>query len=360
MGTIIGVGVFGLPYVASKAGFFIVVFYFFLISFFIIVTDLIFSEVCLGTKGFHRIPGYVEKYLGKNWKRFSFFTSIFLVTGACLAYMIIGGKFLFYILGPLLGGGTTDYSLLFFALGSYLVFKGVKAISQIELSLLIVLFGILIVFFLEGFSFINIDYLKNVDLTFLSLPYGVILFSLTGLCIIPELKEMIKSRTKLRKVIVSGILISMLIYLLFTFIIFTVTGPVTSEDALSAFVSVIGNGVVKLGFVFGVIACFTSFISLGLTLKKTFWYDIGLPKNISWLIVSLLPLSFFLLGFSQFIEIISLTGAIAIGSEAIIAVFLYKAFLEQKKKKFNPCLYFVPLFFGLGIICQIFYYFFKL
>ncbi len=355
MGTIIGVGVFGLPYVASKAGFFIVVFYFILISFFVIITDLIFGEVCLNTKGFHRLPGYVEKYLGKNWKKFSFFTSFFLVTGACLAYMIVGGKFLFYILGPVLGGESSVYSLLFFALGSYLVFRGVKTISQIELSLLIVLFAILITFFLEGFSFVNIDYLKNIDLTFLALPYGVVLFSLTGLCVIPELKEMLNNRIKLRKVIVSGVLISMLTYLLFTFIIFSVSGSVTSKDALSGFVSVVGDGTVKIGFVFGIIACFTSFISLGLTLKKTLWYDIGLPKNISWLIFSLLPLSFFLLGFSQFIEIIALTGAVAIGSEAIIVIFLYKAFLEEKKKKFNSCFYLIPLFFCLGIICQIFY-----
>ncbi|GAI61597.1 unnamed protein product, partial [marine sediment metagenome] len=42
------------------------------------------------------------------------------------------------------GGSPTLYTFLFFALGSYLVFRGIKSISGVELFLLVVLLIILV------------------------------------------------------------------------------------------------------------------------------------------------------------------------------------------------------------------------
>jgi len=360
VGTMIGVGIFGLPYVASKAGFFIVFFYFLLILGIVITIHLIYGKICLGTKGLHRLPGYVDKYLGTGWKNLSFLLIWLGITGACLAYLIVGGEFLKFLFAPYFGGNNLIYTLIFFTAGSYLIFRGIKSISQIELSLLFVFFAILIIFFLKALSSFNMAYLTMMDWKFFAFPYGVILFSLCGSAIVPELKEILgNDKKKLKKVIISGILIATITYLFFIFIIFGTCGFNTSKEAISGFALTLGNGIIGLGFIFGIIACFTSFLTLGLTLKKVFWYDFGLSKNLSWFITCFLPLVLFLIGMREFIDIIGITGAFALGGEGIIIVFLYKAFLKKRfSQKMSPLLYFLPLFFILGFGLEIFYFVF--
>lgn len=358
LGTVIGVGIFGLPFVAFKAGFFVVVSYFLFMALVAIFINFLYSEVVLGSKKMHRLPGYVGEYLGEKWKRITFLVITVGLMGALLAYLIIGGQFLNFFLGPYLGGNSTLYTLLFFGLGAYLVFRGIKSISGIELSLLFVLFIILAVLFIKAFPSINISYFKTLNPKFLFFPYGVILFSLWGSAVIPEIKEMLAgSRVHLRRVIFWGTVVTVVIYLFFIFIVLGASGPATSEEAISGLEQVLGDKIIKLGFIFGVITCFTSFLTLALTLKKVFWYDFGIPKNFAWFLTCFIPLGLFLLGIREFIGVISFTGAIAIGVEGIIIVFLYRAFLKKKvSRSMNPLLYFLAGVFLLGIIFELVYF----
>ncbi|MFH1841188.1 MAG: aromatic amino acid transport family protein [Candidatus Nealsonbacteria bacterium] len=356
-GTIIGVGIFGLPYVASKAGFFVVVLYFLFLSVIAIAIHLIYGKIALGTTTIRRLPGYAGEYLGPKWKKFAFLMMGLGIIGALLAYLVVGGEFLSSFLSPYFGGNSLIYTLLFFGLGSFLIFRGIKNISQIELVLLVVFFIILFIFFTKTFSFIDINYLKNIDLKFLTLPYGVILFALWGSTTIPEVKEILEGDAKLlKRVIISGVLLAALTYLFFIFIVFGASGQDTSKEAISGLSLVLGDGVIRLGFIFGIITCFTSFLTLGLALKRVFMYDFGLKPNLSWLIACFLPLLLFFLGVREFIEIISLTGSLAIGCMGITIIFTYKKFLKRKfSRKMNPAVYILLLVFLLGVFSEIFY-----
>jgi len=357
-GTVIGVGMFGLPYVAFKAGFFVVVLYFLFMSVVAITIHLLLGKVALGTRELHRLPGYAGKYLSSRWKNISLLVLGLGLTGALLAYLIVGGKFLSFLFSPYFGGSNLIYTLLFFSAGAYLIFRGIRSISQVELALLLFFFAIVILFFVRVYSFINLDYLKDIDLSYFVLPYGVVLFSLWGSAIIPEVKEMLGGDSKtLKKVIISGILLATLTYLFFIFTVFGASGPFTSEEAISGLARALGDNIVKLGFIFGIITCFTSFLTLGLTLKKVLWYDFNLSPNLSWFIACFFPLFLFLVGFRKFIEVIGLTGAVAIGLEGLIIVFLYREFLRKKlAPKMNPLFYILPLLFVLGIAFEIFYF----
>jgi len=356
-GTIIGVGIFGLPYVAAKAGFFIVVSYFLLMSGLAMIIHLMYGKIALSTKTLHRLPGYANQYLGPFWKKIAFFIIGLGLTGALLAYLIVGGNFLNSLFSSYFGGNTLIYTLLFFTAGAFLVFRGIKSISQVELSFLIVFFLLLVLFFIKAFPFINLDYLSNIDLRFIALPYGVIIFSLWGSSLVPEVKEVLENNEKLlKRAIVSGILLATITYLFFIFIVFGVSGPNTSKEAISGLIQVLGDNIIKFGFLFGIITCFTSFITLGLTLKKVLWYDFGLSKNLAWFIACFFPLILFLLGLRQFIDIIGATGAVALGCEAVLIVFIYKAFLKKKfSRRMNAWLYLLPIFFILGVFFEIFY-----
>ncbi len=357
-GTVIGVGIFSLPYVASRAGFLLAFFYFLTMGFVAFFIHFIFAEVVLETEGVHRLPGYVEKYLGKRWKKITLFIIGTGFLGTLLAYLIVGGSFLNSFLSPFLGGNEVFYSVLFFTFGSYLIFRGIKNISQVELGLLFFFFLILLLFSIKAFPFINLANFKAIDLGFAFLPYGVTLFALWGASIIPEIKEMVGgSRKKLRKIIISGITIAILTYLVFTFLVLGVSGKETSKEAISGFIGKIGNGVLGLVFVFGAISVFTSFIALGLTFKKVLWYDFGLSPNVSWFIVCFFPLILFLLGLREFVGVIGFTGALTLGGEGLIIFFLYREFLEQKlSKKIPSAFYILVLVFVLGMVFEIIHY----
>ncbi|MFC1663571.1 aromatic amino acid transport family protein [Patescibacteria group bacterium] len=361
LGTVIGVGIFSLPFVALKAGFFVTVFYFLLMGSIAILIHLLYGEVVLGTKEIYRLPGYVGKYLGLGWKKVTFFIISLGLTGALLAYLIVGGEFLNFFFSSYFGGNSILYTLLFFVFGAYLIFRGTKSISQIEFSLLVVFFAILALFFIKVLPFINVEYFKTFNFEFFTLPYGVILFALWGSALVPEIKEILAGDKKsLRRTIFWGIVIAALTYLIFIFIILGASGPATSKEAISGLAQTLGDNVIRLGFIFGVICCFTSFITLGLTLKKVLWYDFGLKENLAWALTCFLPLILFFLGFREFIEIIGFTGALMIGAEGIIIVFLYREFLKKKlSRKMSLVLYLLPGFFILGIIFEILHFLLK-
>ncbi len=367
LGTVVGVGIFGLPFAALKSGFFVILGYFFFMTFIAMVIHFLFGIVTVETEEKYRLPGYVGKYLGEKWKKVSFLITGTGLLGALLAYLIIGGQFLNSIFQPYLGGNSIIYTFLFFSFGAYLVFRDIRSISEIEIILLIVFLLIIFSLFIKSYTFINPENLKNIHLENFAFPFGLVLFSLWGTSIVPELKEMIKDslankeKTEfyLKIVISSGLILSAFIYLFFVYIILGVSGSKTSTDAMSGLANVLGSNsdIIKIGFIFGVICSFTSFLSVALTLKKTFWFDFHLSKNFSWFLSCFLPLFLFILGARQFIKVISFSGAIAVGSEGIIIIFLYKKFLEKKFKKQMPKAFYllIPIFI-LGIILEIIHF----
>jgi len=362
LGTIIGVGIFGLPFVASKSGFLIACVYFVLMMLVVIATNWLYCKVVLGTESICRLPGYVGIYLSPFWKKFVFGVIFLGLTGSLLAYMIIGGEFVYFLLSPAFGFGPVFYTLLFFFSGAILVFLDIKFVAGIELFMLAVLLATLALFFTESVPHIDIANFQPIHLDSWFFPYGVVLFSLWGTAVVPEMKEMLshslgsgkKTERMMKALIVSGVVISSLVYLLFVISVLGASGAGTTEDAISGLQSVIGSYIIKLGFIFGIFACFTSFLTLGLTLKKVLRYDFLVPKNLAWVITFSLPILLFFLGMRRFIDIIGFVGAVAIGLEGIILVVLYKEFLKDKfNKKVNPAVYLLALVFVFGIFFEI-------
>lgn len=355
VGTIIGVGIFALPWVGVKAGFLTLIVYFFVLGALAIVVHLLFAQVCLETKSLHRLPGYTKLYLGKKWERLAYLSIFVGLFGAQLAYLLVGGDFLYRLLSPVLGGYSFLYTLIFFLAGSILIYKDIKSISLTEILINLSFFLLLGFLGYKAFSKISFSQIPILNSKNIFLPYGVVLFSLWGSAVVPEIKEIVKgNREILRRIIISGIIISALVYIFFSFVIIGVLGESTSKEAFLGLDKYLGSNILKIGYIFGIITCFTSFLTLGLTLKKTLWYDLKLPHKASWLIAVLLPLIFYLIGLKNFIEIIGLSGAIAIGIEGIIDVSLYKEVMKKHHSyKIPKAFYILSLFLIIGAILKI-------
>ena len=94
IGTIVGAGTFGLPYVFARAGFSAGIFYLLVLTFAVLAVHLIYGEIILRTSGSHRLVGYTDKYLGKRAKILATVVALVEYYGALLAYTILGGEFL--------------------------------------------------------------------------------------------------------------------------------------------------------------------------------------------------------------------------------------------------------------------------
>jgi len=352
-GTIIGVGLFALPYITLKVGFWVMLGYFLVLGSLVILVHLFFGELALKTPDLKRLPGFAKFHLGKWGEKTAFLSSILGIFGAILAYIIVGGEFLTELLSPIFGGGNLVWTLFYFSLGAALIFFGIKAISKIEFWGLVLFFIILIAIFFRGQTFLKIENLfPQPDFSQLFLPYGAILFSLWGAALIPEVEEMLRERKKLLKILIPiSILIPIFVYLFFIYLILGITGSQTTESALTGLRNFLGDRIVSLGLFFGVLTTFTSFIALGLTLKKVFWYDLKIDKNLSWAITCFIPLALFLIGIKSFIPVIVFVGGAMLGIDGILILLMYR--------KINPKKILIyPLFLILlgGIIYEIIYF----
>lgn len=353
--TVIGVGLFSLPYVAARVGIWTMLAYFLILGFIVILINYFFGELSLKTPDFKRMPGFAEVYFGKKGKILAIFTSVFGCLGAILAYIIIGGEFLRALFYSVFPAESTFYVFIYCLAGSFLVFLGIKAISKVELWGLILLLGIFFLIFIKGFSQLHIENLlvKTGTPFDILLPFGPIIFSLWAGGLIPEAEEMLKNRKDLfKKAIVISLLIPLFLYIAFTVFVLGITGENTTESALLGLKGYLGNGILTLGIIFGLVATFTSFITVGLTLKKVLWYDLKLSSSFSWAIISFVPFILFLLGVKDYIPVISFVGGVTIGIDGILILLMHQ---KVHKKKLFVILPLILILFS-GIIYQIIYF----
>ena len=319
VGTIIGAGILGIPYVIAKAGFWTGIFDIFLLGAVVLIIYLYLGEVVLRTKGFHQLPGYAEKYLGGIGKKLMVFSMVFGNYGALIAYIIGVGL----ALSAIFGGNSLTYSLIFFVIAAIIIFKGLKAVGKSELFMLPFIVFFILIISLLALGHINIANFITFDITKVLIPYGVILFAFLGAAAVPEMEqELIKNRELMKKAIIIGVLIPIISYLVFAFAIVGVTGFATSEVATIGLGEVMGSYMVIIGNILAVITMSTSFLTLALALKQTYHYDYRLNRTLSWALTIFIPLIIAVSGLTTFIQVIAISGVIAGGMEGVLIVLM--------------------------------------
>lgn len=364
IGTIIGAGIFGLPYVAAKTGFFPVIIYLIVISAIVTLMHLLYGEVVLRTNGKHRMVGYAEIYLGKWGKRAATVSVILGSYAGLLIYIILSGIFLFGFLGDFLGGSPLFYSVIVFFASAFFIASGLKILSWIESVLSFLLIAAIFIFLVKGSYFVNVsNFSLPADWSQFFLPYGVLLFALTGGSVIPDMAAVLDDgERRLKKTIIIGTLIPAIIYLLFIAVVFGISGANTTPDAIAGLKNVYGDGIVRIGALVGFLAVITSFLAFGINLKKTFQYDYKLSKMLSLLLALVVPFVIFLTGFNDFIRVIGFSGAVMGGIDGVLIILMYQKADRCGKGKRKPeydirtskwLEYLLIIMFVLGIIYTI-------
>ena len=322
-GTTIGAGVLAIPYVISQAGFITGLLVLVTLGIAIMLINLYLGEVILRTKGDHQLPGYSRIYLGKVGWFLNLFAMLGGIYGAIIAYLIGEGL----VFKAIFGGNELIYSIIFFIFASLLVYRGVRTIAFSELFLAAVTLAVIISIALISFGHFEINNLTGFSLNNIFIPYGVILFAYLGTASIPEIREtLIKNKKKMKKSIILGTLIPIVVYIIFAFAIVGATGINTTEMATIGLGNLIPD-IIYLGNLFAIFAMLTSFLTLALALEEMFNYDFKLTKAKSWMLSCLIPFILFLFvrNFSGFKDILNYTGVFAGGLEGILVVLMFLA-----------------------------------
>ncbi|OGK38831.1 hypothetical protein A3F34_00560 [Candidatus Roizmanbacteria bacterium RIFCSPHIGHO2_12_FULL_44_10] len=330
IGTIIGAGILGIPYAVSKVGFLPGIVMLIILSLAMIILQLMFAEITLRTKHKHQIPGYGGFYLGYHVKRLSLMIGLLAGYGTLLAYMIGEGT----VLSSLFGGSSLHWGLAFFVVGSVIVYKGLDIVKRFELGLEVFVLLIVTSIGVLAWPHIKSDNVYYWNLSQMAVPYGVLLFALSGTIVIPQIRqELIGQEKKLPVVIIGANLIVFLVYALFLFFVVGVTGKETTELATVGLGIVVGRNVFVLGNILAFFTMSTSFLAIGIAMRSLFQFDYGFSREKALLATILVPLALFVLGARDFISVLGLVGGVLLSIQSAIVIFAFwKSLINGNRK----------------------------
>ncbi len=324
-GSIVGVGVFGLPYAFAQAGYGIGLIELLAVGFFTLVALLLYADLVLVRKGHGRylsVVGHDLGPLGRTLAAIAFFGSQF---GTLLAYLIAGGSFAHAVFSPMLGGGAAVYVLAFWAVCSLLIFGGSSFVVKVQgflLPMLIVLLGVLAVVLVPHVEVSNVLVLSPNRFT---LPFGIALFAFGGIASIPEIRDLLGGNRKhIVTAIIVGVLFISLFYAVFTFLVVGASGANTTPQALDGLSAIAGPAVSVLGNLLGLFIVTGAFLTVGSTLMATFLFDVKLRTISAWAAAVILPFLLFLLGATSLVTVIGVTGGILAASIGIFLIIAYE------------------------------------
>lgn len=364
-GTIIGAGLFAVPLVLSKAGLAPFLFYLFLLATVQFFLHIIYAEIILSSKQRHRMVGYVGLYCGSRAKNWTLLFSLIGKHGALLAYILLGGSFLYALLNPLWGGNLFFYTTILFLVQSFIVLVGLRFIAGVELVLSSVLIFLVFIITIKSSAHFDLGNFVLASKDNIFLPYGPIFFAVGGQAAIPGVCRLLRAQKhRIKSAIAWGTIIPAILVLFFAISVVGVTGEQTTSDALVGLRSFFDNGVIIFALVFGLFTVSTSFLVICESLREVYWWDLKMNNKFSWLLACSIPFLLYLLGVSDLTRVIGFTGSIIGGLFGIILILLL--FRVKKVREIKPVVnnklsflsaLFLCAMFGLGLFYEIWHFF---
>ena len=338
VGTIVGVGMFGIPFVFQRSGFLLGLLELAVLTGAVVLVHLAYAEVVLLTPGIHRLPGYAAFYFGPIAGWLSRLSYLFGLSGTLLAYVVLGGAFL----GALAHGLAPPVPaalgpVLFYLIGVLVILGNLRTESLAEALLTFGLLAGVLVLAVSLSPRLPALLLPAFRLEHLTGPYGVILFALSGAAIIPEIRRLLlpSELRRLGTIVAVGTIIPAVLYALFAAAVLGATGEATTPDAITGLGERFGPAYLLFGSAIGFLAAITSFIGLGVVLEGMFVSDFRIRPLLATGLTALIPAALYLAGFQDFIAIVSVVGALALGFDGILTLFIHReAALRSNAKSF--------------------------
>jgi len=324
IGTIIGVGIFSVPFVVAKAGVLSFILLLPLLAFAQYIFHKFYAEIIIASGEKHRLPGYAAKYFGEQAKYVVLFFTLIASYGSMLAYILVGGMFLHQLFFPIFGGSQFLYTAILYVVVALIVLYGLKLIAKVDALLATLL--LLAVALVIGKSFPNIQ-IGNFQLaswTYFLLPYGPIFFAVGGDGAVPEVCRLLENdRPLIKKAITWGTFIPAVVIFIFVLAVVGVSGRQTTPDTMAGLAAFLPAEVISIALAFGIMTIVTAFLTVAESTKETYVWDLKINKKIAWLLALLPAFVLYLFGINNLTSVVSLTGSISGGILGLVLIWIF-------------------------------------
>lgn len=332
VGTIIGAGIFGLPAAFARVGFIPGTVLFFFLALVVTATHLIMAEQLLATGERERLAGLARRGLGEFAYEVTSLTYPLGILAANFAYIILGGEFLAVMASGLgVQLPIALWQIAFWAGGALTVMFGLKMVARVEsyatAALLLVIGGVLLL----ALPLIDMRQVATASWHDWHLPFGVFLFSLSGMSVVGEVVEMTTRRRRdTYLALIAGTLLSALVSWGFGVALFLAAHGDPIRNAADM-VSVLPSHAAWIVPLLGFLAVATSYITTAQDLRVTFEYDHKWKPYVALAAALLTPLALLAVLSRDFLAIIGFIGSVFIGiNGVVIAALGYKAFFRHR------------------------------
>ena len=358
-GTIVGAGIFGLPFIVQQSGYLPGLFWMIFLAGAVTLTHLLYAEVVMATPGQHRLVGYVRIHLGPWAERLEAFLSVTGLFGSSLAYLILGGLFVSQISASFFPVSAFWGSLLLFAFGLMVVRKGTAFLSGVDFWMTLVEMGSILLLAFIAATAVKVEHLATIHLDHGLLPYGIVLFAYGGLTVVTEVHDIVGGDPrKVRRSVVAGTLMAVGLTIAFVTAVVGGLGPETTSESIGGLSSKFGGSLPLLGAVAGLFSILTSYIVFTDYLNKQFRQDFGIKPFLAAIASVGLPFLLYLIGVRSFGRILELVGAVLVGVEGMFVAVMYLKVKREKRPSFlkipNSLVYFLMLVYGAGAFYALF------
>lgn len=325
-GTIIGAGVFSLPFVFERAGWVAGIIYLIAGAAIFYYVHMMYADIILRSGESFKFVGYARQYLGEA----AFWISILVtVIGALLtltAYLVLANKFFEIIFPevPMVNGSLS----LFWLVSSITIFISVKRMARLEFLITAGMIAIIFLIFLFGI-FGNPERLTEmttINWAWWWLPFGPVLFSISGRSAVPAVIEYFEENripfNSFKKVIFWGTMAPAAVYALFVVGVIGIASIIT-EDSIAVLKSLPSVFPAAVG-VLGLLSLWSSYIVIGMSVDEILRMDLKIPKMAARLAVVATPVLFIYAGFDDFIKLITLAGGIFLALEGIMVTAMWQ------------------------------------
>lgn len=336
-GTIIGAGIFSLPYVFSEIGIAFGIGY--LIFFGFLYSSLygMYASVLSSERGYHDLFFLAKKYLPGFAVPVVKVSAILGVLFALLAYLALIPSFVSFAFGV---EGWWVVAV-FWAVCSVFFFVKVVSLGWAEfLATASIISAVVFILFFALQSGFNMPEMVSpeVSLGAFFLPFGPLLFSFSGRSAVASVVRIWKNAKregepfKLKNAIRLGVFVPAVTYIVFVLAVVSLNPLSVSEDAISGLLFLPLYAKIILGIV-GFLTLWTSYIMLGANIKDILLFDSHLSPLIAFGIPVVIPPLLFFAGFDSFIESLSISGGIFIAIEGIVITWIWLRASRRNKKR---------------------------
>jgi amino acid permease len=319
----IGEGVFALPYIIQASGWVVALGYFVALTAVVSIAHILYLRTIGAVHEKERLLGLARKYFGATGFWIGFFAIVIGLLLGFVAYLVLGTLFL-QLLIPGIAPGVA--LAVFWFLLACLIWMSEGKIAGLEIiGIALIAFAILFIYGSghPAAAFLNMP--LAVEKNFF-LPFGAVLFSLAGWTSVEQVYELARPKTedgnqfdpKIFGVFVVGTAFAGLLYWLFALGVIG-SGAQVAMDTISGIAGwpVWRKDILAL---VGLLAVAVVSLPLSREIRGALEKDLRWNSIASRLAIILLPLATVLLGFNNFLTIVSVAGGVFLSAQYILII----------------------------------------